>query len=85
MKVVEIEQAPEVSQETQKITVTVARLGGATLVKEYSQGTTLADIREDISAVGLEVRINKRAVKEAYVLKDNDLIVVVPEAIVGGH
>lgn len=84
-KIVEIEETPEVSSETQKVTVTVARLGGATLVKEYQQGTTIADIRADINAVGLEVRVNKAAVKEGYVLKDNDLIVIVPEAIVGGH
>lgn len=68
----------------QKITVTVARLGGATLVKEFDQGTQIGSVLAEIGAVGLEFRVNKKAVKHNYVLQDNDLIVIVPEAIVGG-
>ena len=69
---------------TTKIKVTEARLGMATKHHEVNLGTHLSEFLQIIGAENLEVRVNGEAASSNYVLKDGDVIVVVPEAVVGG-
>ena len=69
---------------TSKIKVTEARLGTSTKHHEVNQGTHLSEFLNVIGAANLEVRVNGEAAASNYVLKDGDVIVVVPEAVVGG-
>lgn len=85
----QIQKSKEISEETHedlksKLSITVGRLGGASKSYEFDKGTKLKDILKEIDAVDLEVRVNGESVPDSYTLKDGDLIIVVPEAIVGG-
>ena len=84
LKTKEVAEETHEEQKT-KIGITVGRLGGQSKSYEFDKGTKIKDILKEIDAVDLEIRVNGENVPDSYVLKDNDLIVVVPEAIVGGN
>lgn len=64
--------------------VQLGRLGTRTRTLKLRAGTTVKDL---VRKQGLErssIRLNKRAVRLATKLKTGDVVVVVPQAIVGG-
>ena len=51
---------------------------------EVPVGTSVAEVLKAKGLTGLEVRLNKEAVSKETVINEGDVLVVVPDAVVGG-
>lgn len=72
-------------QETKTITITVASIGGVTESKVVTPGTTLKQMLKDVPGYRQqEVRVDGKVVSMDYILKDEDLVTIMPRAIRGG-
>ena len=87
-KVKEKEFAPsheEIKPKTaEKVTVFFGSLGSEAREITLAQGATLGDLLKEVKMVGKEVRVNRTHEANSYELKEGDVVVVVPEPIVGG-
>lgn len=69
------------AEQQSKIKIMVGRLGSKPETHEFPTGITLKEIRTTINAVDREVRVNGDVASDSYRLKDNDLLIIVPNAI----
>ncbi len=66
------------------MTIRLCRLGDRTRTLKLPQGTTIKDLVKTHGLERCSIRLNKRAVRLAAKLKTGDVVVVVPQAIIGG-
>jgi molybdopterin converting factor small subunit len=66
------------------VSVRLSRLGERTRVLKLRVGTTINDLVKNEALERSSIRVNKRPVRLASKLKSGDVVVVVPQAIVGG-
>lgn len=78
------DEKTELPKQKGKIKVYVGALGGDAEEVTVDDGTTLKDIIKDRNFTGLEVRLNSNDAADNTQLKDQDVVVAVPDAIVGG-
>jgi len=74
----------EQPSETQTIHVVVTRLGGDTEELTCEAETTLGKFAKKHGIDKYEIRIRKERTNNSYILQEGDVLVVVPQAIVGG-
>lgn len=66
------------------VRVRLSRLGDRTRTLKLAPGTTIKDLVKDHGLERCSIRLNKRAVRLAAKLKTGDVVVVVPQIIIGG-
>lgn len=72
------------AETTNTIKVLVGSLGSESQELTLAQGTTLQDVVAASGLEGLEIRLNRQAAKGGTILQEGDVIIAVPDAIVGG-
>ena len=86
VKVKELEKSSDadVPSEPQTITVHIGQLGRKIKPVTVKAGTTLQEIVQTQGLRGTEIRLRGSQMPNNTVLRDEDLIISVPDAIVGG-
>lgn len=78
------ETAKDTPKQKATIKVYVGQLGGDAREVTVDDGATLKEVVNQYNFTGLEVRLNGSDASDGTKLKDQDVVVAVPDAIVGG-
>jgi molybdopterin converting factor small subunit len=80
-----VEQTKQKTEAQKKVNFLLCVFGLPQIDKvQVIPGTTLGQYMAARNLEGIEVRVNKTAVRGNYVIKEGDLVVVIPDSIEGG-
>lgn len=78
------EKEEEQAVQKTKIKITLSVLGDDVRELELDSGTTLGDVIKAQKLDRMEIRVNAEEVENGKELQDDDVIVAVPDSVVGG-